>query len=340
MIYTCILIIIICIIFTYLNNILRVKEHMSMKNIRLNAVLKENGYELDIEEMIIRKCLDKDKADNCFIKKYETNQFNSIKAHNLAKNKPLSNKLFMENNIPVPKHWIIKSNDSSTYKNIGFPCVLKPVDGMQGTDVNTFIKTKDSYDKILKELMIKYKEIMLEEQVYGDNYRIFVFNNTVIDVIKREQPYVIGHDKKTIQQLINEKNDIQKKNNLFPVKNISWDFIEEQGYTKDAVLEKDKKIFITNTINFHNGANPVRVDIKTIPKENIDIFLLAHKLVGLECSGIDYMSADISVPYYENDGHIIEINDMVDTKIHVDADNGAKPNFLFENIIKSFLQNT
>ena len=119
-----------------------------------------------------------------------------------------------------------------------------------------------------------------------------------------------------------------------------WDFIKEQGYTKNSVLEKDKKIFITNTINFHNGANPVRVDIKTIPEENIDIFLLAHKLVGLECSGIDYMSADISVPYYENDGHIIEINDMVDTKIHVDADNGAKPNFLFENIVKSFLQNT
>jgi glutathione synthase/RimK-type ligase-like ATP-grasp enzyme len=26
--------------------------------------------------------------------------------------------------------------------NIIFPCVLKPVDGMQGKDVNTFIKNK------------------------------------------------------------------------------------------------------------------------------------------------------------------------------------------------------
>jgi hypothetical protein len=48
------------------------------------------------------------------------------------------------------------------------------------------------------------------------------------------------------------------------------------------------------------------------------------------------MSDDITVPYNENDGHIIEINDMVDSFIHVKSDNSSKPNFLFENIAKSF----
>jgi hypothetical protein len=47
------------------------------------------------------------------------------------------------------------------------------------------------------------------------------------------------------------------------------------------------------------------------------------------------MSPDITVPYYINDGHIIEINDMVDTKIHIDADNQANPMFLYENIAKN-----
>ncbi len=36
----------------------------------------------------------------------------------------------------------------------------------------------------------------------------------------------------------------------------------------------------------------------------------------------------------EGEGHIIEINDMVDTKIHVYADNKSEPNKLFENISK------
>ena len=66
------------------------------------------------------------------------------------------------------------------------------------------------------------------------------------------------------------------------------------------------------------------------------MFIKAHKLIGLECSGIDYMSNDITVPYNQNDGHIIEINDMVDTQIHYDADNRSKPYELFENIAKTF----
>lgn len=48
------------------------------------------------------------------------------------------------------------------------------------------------------------------------------------------------------------------------------------------------------------------------------------------------MSYDITIQYNENYGHIIEINDMVESFIHVKSDNSNKPNFLFENIVKSF----
>jgi cyanophycin synthetase len=206
---------------------------------------------------------------------------------------------------------------------------------MQGKDVNTYIKNMKQFNTILNDLLSKYDKIMYEEQVYGDNYRIFVFNNKVMDVVKREQPFIIGNGKDTIEKLIENKNIEQKKNKLYPTTNISWDYIEDEGYKNNSILEKGKKLFITNTINFHNGANPVRIKLDYIPKENIDIFIKAHKLGKLECSGIDYMSPDIRVPYNKNNGHIIEINDMVDTKIHVDADNKSKPMFLYENIAKN-----
>lgn len=308
---------------------------MNMQNTRLNKVLKDNGFDIDTENFIIKKC----DNNNCITKKYDSLYFNNIKSHFMAKNKPLSNKIFEKNNIPVPKHWIINKNNKDYYMNefnIIFPCVLKPVDGMQGKDVNTFIKNKDQYNRILDSLLNKYNEIMLENQVYGDNYRIFVFNNKVIDIIKREQPYITGNNKDNVEKLIEEKNNLQIKNKLFPTTNIDWDYMLEQGYDRKDIVENNKKIFITNTINFHNGANPVRIDLKKVPKENIDMFIKAHQLINLECSGIDYMSKDISLPYYMNSGHIIEINDMVDTKIHIDADNNSDPFFLFNNIIKTF----
>ena len=324
------LLIFLLILFISINNYLKPYEHMSIQNTRLNTILENNGYEIDINNFTIKK--------GDIIKKYETKNFNTIKSHTIAKNKPLTNNIFEQNHIPVPKHWIINHTNKSYYiykPNKLFPCVLKPVDGMQGIDVNTFIKNNKQFENILNSLLKKYKEIMMEEQVYGDNYRVFIFNNQIIDIVKREQPFIIGNGKDNINKLINNKNDLQVKNKLFATKNIDWNYISEQGYNKNDILQMNTKIFITNTINFHNGANPVRMDLNKVPDINKNMFIKAHKLINLECSGIDYMSNNIYISYKQNNGHIIEINDMVDTQIHVDADNKTNQTYLFENILKS-----
>jgi D-alanine-D-alanine ligase-like ATP-grasp enzyme len=331
-----IIILVLIVIFYLINNILKSKEHMSMKDPRLQESLENYGFEIDIEELSIIK---KENGSIVFKKEYPTRFFNNNESHNIAKNKPLSNSIFKKNRIPVPDHVIIDENNKDKFiyeYDISFPCVLKPVDGMQGKDVNTFIKNKEQFINILNDLLKKYKSVMLENQVYGDNYRIFLFNNQIMDVVKREQPFILGDGSKSVTLLINEKNNLLTSKKLYPTTNIDWIYIKEQGYLKDEVPEKDKKIFITNTINFHNGANPVRVKLDEIPEINKNMFIKAHKLIKLECSGLDYMSDDITIPYDRNNGHIIEINDMVDSFIHVKSDNSSKPNFLFENIAKSF----
>jgi cyanophycin synthetase len=336
LLYIIIFIIIIITFFYLINILLKPKEHMTMKNQRLNKIFNDNGYIIDVNNYTIKK-------DNIIIKEYSTGNFNTYEAHKTAKNKPLTNIFFAKNNIPVPKHIIIDNKNKFKFMDdnslIEYPCVLKPVDGMQGKDVNTFIKSKEQFNNILENLLNKYDKIMMENQVYGNNYRIFVFNDKIIDVVERKQPFIIGDGIKNLDTLIVEKNKLQKEKKLYPTNNLDYNFIEEQGYNKNSIVEKDKKVFITNTINFHNGANPIRINLENIPQKNKDMFIKAHKLIKLDCSGIDYMSDDITVPYDENEGHIIEINDMVDTKIHVDSDNQANPDFLFINIFKSFINN-
>ena len=329
-----ILIICIFVILIFINNNLRFKEHMNIENPQLLKILEKDGFEIDIDNYIIKKCID----NNCIEKKYSTRNFNNLESHRLAKNKPESNTIFANNNIPVPKHYIINNENKNYFMYnfpIEFPCVLKPVDGMQGTDVNTFIKNIDQFRLILNNLLLKYDKIMLENQVYGENYRIFLFNNKIMDIVKREQPYVIGDGSRSVIKLISDRNDNQERNGLFPTNNIDWNYIKDQGYNKDSLVEKDKKIFITNTINFHNGATVLRIDLENVPEINKEMFIRAHKLINLECSGVDYMSTDIYIPYNENDGHIIEINDMVDTYIHARTDPND-PYLLYKNISKSF----
>ena len=47
------------------------------------------------------------------------------------------------------------------------------------------------------------------------------------------------------------------------------------------------------------------------------------------------MSNNINIPYYKNKGVIIEMNSMVDTKIHIDADEKNNSELLFDNILKT-----
>jgi hypothetical protein len=46
-----------------------------------------------------------------------------------------------------------------------------------------------------------------------------------MDIIKREQPFIIGDSKTSISDLIEQKNNLQKEKNLFPTTNLDWAYI-------------------------------------------------------------------------------------------------------------------
>ena len=123
---------------------------------------------------------------------------------------------------------------------------------------------------------------MLENLVSGNNYRIFVFNDKVMDVIEREKPFIVGDGQNNVKELIDKKNRILEANNLFIVKYLDEKLINEQGYKMTDIVKNNEKIFITNTVNFHNGANAKRISLNNIDKTNIELFIKAHKLIGLE----------------------------------------------------------
>jgi cyanophycin synthetase len=201
-------------------------------------------------------------------------------------------------------------------KNISFPVVIKPIYGTFGIDVVTDIESYDELDGYLNQYREKYPDLLLEEQIEGDCYRIFVFNNKILDVIKREKPYIIGNGKSKISELINIRNEEQKKMKLFPTNNVGDLLLKKQGYTKDDVLESGKKIYISNVINMHNGARISRVDLDSIPEKNKKIFLKTNEALEINCSGLDYLSNDISIDYDKNNSKILEVNGTPDTEIH------------------------
>lgn len=339
--YIIILILILLIIFISLNNILKdfvVEKYTGLSTNSLIVEMKNNGYIIDTQEKTVKYCKNN---NDCITKSYKKH-FNDLEAIKLVKDKFKTSSLLIKNNIPVPKFAKIDSHDNvkniintMNKLDIYFPIVLKPIDGTFGIDVITNIDNEKELNESINSLKKKYKELMLEEQISGDCYRIFVFNNKVIDVIKREKPYVIGNGIHTVNELIEERNKEQEKLGLFQTKNVSNLFIIKQGYTLDTILEDKVKVYISNVINMHNGARISRIPLDTIPQKNIDMFINTNKYLNILCSGLDYLSENITVDYDKNDSKILEVNGTPDTEIHTKINYNKDEEGFFKKVVNN-----
>jgi cyanophycin synthetase len=294
--------------------------------------LEQNNYKLDKKNKEIIFC---DSNNNC-IKKSYINHFNTPEGTKLTVNKTTTSQILNKHNIPVPKFSVIniKQDENQVLRkmkenNITFPIVLKPIDGTFGIDVITNIENVEELINTLEYFRNKkrYRNIMLEEQIEGDVYRIFVFNNQVIDIVKREKPYIITNGINTIQELIDIRNKDQIKKKLFKTKNISENYLKKQGYKLCDIPEKGLKIFITDIINMHNGAIISKVDLNKVPVQNIEMFIKVNQALGITCSGIDYLSKDVTVHYNKNYSKVLEVNGRPDTEIHTKLEDNSNRSF-------------
>jgi glutathione synthase/RimK-type ligase-like ATP-grasp enzyme len=213
-------------------------------------------------------------------------------------------------------------------KKIDYPVVMKQIYGTFGIDVFTHIDSDEKAMKTIETFRDKgYKDFMCEEQIEGHCYRVFVFNNTIIDVIKRSAPFVIGDGINSVRSLIDMRNKKQLGKGLFETKNVSEDYILTQGYKMDDIPNRNKNIIISTVINMHNGADIERIPLKNVAKLNQKVCLKTNEVLGIMTSGIDFISKDISIPYNENKGRILEVNGTPDTEIHSIVSNKDNSNF-------------
>lgn len=243
---------------------------------------------------------------------YYPNHFNNIDSIKLSDDKYKTKKIVSKYNFPTPKYykWVTHYSDKYNMKQIKKlkkPIVIKPVDGTYGIDVYMNVESDDAAYNIIKKLLELNHEILVEEQVKGNVYRILIFNNTIISAYKKDPPSVVGTGIHTLKDLITIKNIEKKSLNGKFVKHVDMDLINEQGYILDDIIPIDTKIILSNVANLNNGAEITLEDINNIHPDNIKMFIKITKECGLIYNGIDYVTYDLSLPYTEY-GYFLENN--------------------------------
>ena len=266
-------------------------------------------------------------------------QTNNSNSNLLGNNKGVTSRIMQLHNIRCPRFVCPnKMNMDRAYYddllreyNIPFPVVVKPVNGMMGVDVHLNVTTVDDIVAIARRLQSNdrpadMRSIIIEEQVRGENYRVLVSNGRVVDVLHRKLAEVTGDGSRTLRELIDARNARQRKHRLHPTHDVSWNSIAEQlGRTSTrhldrTILSPGQRVVITNMANSHNGCNLYPVATSSIHPDNIQMFLAVNRILGLNLSGIDYITPDIAVSCHERGhGHVIEVNSRPGFDSHVET---------------------
>lgn len=265
-------------------------------------------------------------------------------AVDLACDKEETKYLLERAEIPVPRGRIIRSEESlrRVVEKVGFPLVTKPVDGNHGRGITVDI---NSWEEALAGFHAARKisrRVIVEKQITGEDFRLLVINNKLVAAAKRSPAHIIGDGKQSVQQLIDEVNNDPRRGyghekNLtqISINDLTKTIIAAEGYSLDSILEEGKKLVLKDTANLSTGGTAEDVTDKVHPSI---VFMVERisKIIGLDISGMDIMTTDISKSFSETGGAILEVNAGPGFRMHLSPTTGLPRNVAAPVIDKLF----
>jgi cyanophycin synthetase len=236
--------------------------------------------------------------------------------------------------LPVPQQMMIYSDRQAVKaaQRIGFPVVLKPLNANHGRGVSINLMTDDDVITAFAEAQ-KHgtsRAVLVESFITGYDHRMLVVNNELVAVAKRVPGHVIGDGAHTIEQLVDIVNKDPRRGvghekvlTRLELDNQAARLMEEAGYDKETVLEKNQTFYLRSTANLSTGGTAIDVTDIVHP-DNREMAVRAIRAIGLDIGGVDFLTDDISKSYKEIGGGICECNAAPGFRMHV-APSEGKP---------------
>ncbi len=255
-------------------------------------------------------------------------------AVDIAANKHATKNLLGEMGVPVPAGYKIRDLEEleGAVEKVGFPVVIKPLDGNHGKGATVGIMTSEDAATAFEKAKEYSRQIIVEKQLIGDDYRALVVNNHLIAVAKRIPAHVVGDGKRSIQELIDETNADPRRG--YGHENVLTEIdvdgqtlrcIRKQGYDLESVLPKGEILHLKTTANISTGGTAIDCTDEVHP-ENVFLFERIARIIGLDVAGVDVIAPNVSEPLSENGGGIIEVNAAPGFRMHLSPSEGIGRN--------------
>jgi cyanophycin synthetase len=258
----------------------------------------------------------------------------SIIAADIAQDKDLTKRMLQGIGLAVPTGAVARDVQRAVEvaQEIGFPVILKPLDGNQGRGISPRLDDEEAIRAAWARGGERYGAMLVERHVKGRDHRVLVVNGKVVAVAERVAAHVIGDGVHSVADLIAEANRDPRRGRghgnvltMIPADAATTECLAQGGRTLATVPAKGERVFLRPTANLSTGGTSIdRTD--AIHPDNVTACEMAAGVVGLDIAGLDVLTPDISVPFQENGAVIIEVNAGPGIRMHTHPAEGKPRN--------------
>jgi cyanophycin synthetase len=263
-------------------------------------------------------------------------------AVDIASDKSLTNRLLDSAGLPVPRSMVVDSEDAavSAAQRLGFPCVVKPLDGNHGRGVQLDLRSteavREAFPVALRES--RSGDVVVETYIAGHDYRCLVIGGKVAAIAERVPASVTGDGHQTVRELVEAANQDPRRGighekvlTRIKVDEAAIEIVRTQGFELDDVPPAGRWVKLALTGNMSTGGTSIDRTIEAHP-DNVEIAETAARIIGLDVAGIDFICPDIATPVRETGGGIVEVNAAPGFRMHTHPTEG-EPQYVARPVI-------
>lgn len=268
----------------------------------------------------------------------------SNKAVKVAQSKQLTKKYLKKGNVATLPSIQFKgshSNEDIINKvgKLGFPLIIKPTFGTLSKGVVLNIKDENELSIALETVRDKlgFKSIIVEKYFEGVDIRLYVVKDKVVAAIRRVPAKVTGDGSKTVDELIDIKNQSRVTNPYLNARKIkknkeTKEILQTQGYQLMDVVEAGKTILVKNKSTMSQGVDlyditdTIGAQVKEMAVNTI------RSLPDMEHGSIDML-------YDGKEAYVLEVNSSANISLHMFPTEG-KPRNVMAAIVDHYFPET